>query len=100
MGGPDRGPSRWGMTPDDHDPLTVVPTLSVRSGQPQGEHVPAAQGPAPADLAGREAPPVPSPSGDGLSAREVAALIGADRGEEETNLALEAAEGLSPGTES
>ncbi len=86
------------MTQDDRDTLPVVPGLAVRPGQtdvaPSAE-----QGPAPADLATREAPHVPTPSGEGLSADQVSALLGEGTREVEMNHALEAAEGLTPGTE-
>lgn len=85
------------MTSDDRDRpgLPVVPSLRVRQ-PPASTATPAAQGPAPADLAGREAPPVPPPSAEGLSAAEVSALVGEDAAVTETNRALDEAEGLDP----
>lgn len=85
------------MTQDDRDALPVVPSLAVRPAQ-TGQ-TPAEQGPAPADFATREAPPVPAPSGERLGAGEVAALLGDGSQAVEANQALEGAEGLNPGTE-
>jgi hypothetical protein len=90
------------MTPDDRDRdgLPVVPNLSVREDRATPDPTPAAQGPAPADLAGREAPNVPPPADAGLSAAEVTTLAGGDASMTEANRALSAAEGLNPDTES
>lgn len=87
------------MTQDDRDTLPIVPSLAVRPGQTDAAPS-AEQGPAPADLATREAPHIPTPSGEGLSADAVSALLGESGQEVETNFALEQAEGLTPGTES
>lgn len=85
------------MTPDD-DHVPVNPTLSPRRA-PALEHQPAEQGRMPDVLP--EAPPVPLPSQDGLSAQEVTALIGGgDASALEANQALEQAQGLDPATES
>ncbi|PNY80267.1 hypothetical protein [Deinococcus koreensis] len=85
-------------TPEDHAPLPVNPALSVRE-EPTAVHQPAEQGPMPEVLP--DAPPVPTPALDGLSAQEVTALIGGgDASAAEANMALEQAEGLDPVTES
>ncbi|KEF34981.1 hypothetical protein RDMS_04060 [Deinococcus sp. RL] len=88
--------------PDDRDVLPVNPTLRVREDAPHASHTPAEQGPAPADLEDREAPEVPPPTRERLSAQEVAALLGPDDGADRaaTERRLEAAEGLDPDTES
>lgn len=88
------------MTPGDRDGLPVVPNLAVRGPQAEADQAPAAQGPAPADLADREVPNVPTPAGEGLSAAEVATLAGGDASMAEANRALSAAEGLAPDTDS
>ena len=83
---------------DDRDVLPVNPTLLPHQ-TPVPEHRPAEQGPMPDDLP--DAPPVPLPAQDGLSAREVTALIGGgDASAVEANQALEQAQGIDPGTES
>ncbi|WP_019586478.1 hypothetical protein [Deinococcus apachensis] len=86
------------MTQDDRDPLPVIPGLAVRP--QETEQTSTEQGPAPADFATREAPPIPAPSGKHLGAEEVTALLGDGSEEVEANRALEGAEGLSPDTES
>ncbi|KQR04730.1 hypothetical protein [Deinococcus sp. Leaf326] len=83
------------MTDNRRDALPVVPNLSVREDAPEMQEVRAEQGPAPADLAGRAAPPVPAPSGDGLSAAEVARLTGSGN-TATTDRALNRAEGVDP----
>ena len=82
------------MTPDDHEALPVNPALSVRR-EPAAEHQPAAQGPMPEVLP--EAPPVPLPSQDGLSAQEVTALIG---GGDASAVEANQAQGIDPTAES
>ena len=72
------------MTPDDRPGLPVVPSLRVR------------QGPAPADLAGRAAPPVPPPAAGGLGAAEVGTLLGQGAAATGANRALAEAEGRDP----
>ena len=89
------------MTDDRRDALPVVPSLSVREDAPESQEGRAEQGPAPTDLAERAAPPVPTPSGEGLSAAEVARLTGTgeDAGGEEMGAAdrdLNRAEGVDP----
>ena len=57
--------------------LSLVSNLSVGfPGTQTTPSAPAEQGDAPADAAERPAPPVPTPSRDGLSADEVARLVG------------------------
>jgi len=90
------------MTPDDRDPpgLPVVPSLRVRQPPASDAGTPAEQGPAPADLADREAPPVPPPATEGLSAAEVITLAGGDATMTEANRSLAASEGLDPDSSS
>lgn len=83
------------MTDDRRDALPVVPNLSVREDAPETE-VRAEQGPAPTDLAGRAAPPVPTPSGEGLSAAEVARLTGDGEEAAAADRDLNRAEGVDP----
>ncbi|MBZ9752653.1 hypothetical protein K7W42_17560 [Deinococcus sp. HMF7604] len=87
------------MTPsDDRDALPVNPTLAPHT-SPAAPVQGADQGPMPDELP--PAPGVPSPSGEGLSSAEVAALVsGGDPSMAEANLALETAEGLDPKTQS
>lgn len=85
----------WGMTDDRRDALPVVPSLSVRQGDTP-DRGPAAQGPAPADLAERPAPPVPTPSGEGLNAAEVARLTGGGDEASGADRDLNRAEGVDP----
>lgn len=85
------------MTPDDHQPLPVNPTLLPHHSRAP-EHQPAAQGPMPDDLP--DAPHVQRPSGQHLSAQEVKDLVGGDTSSVEANEALEQAEGIDPTTES
>ncbi|MEF2279763.1 hypothetical protein V3W47_15825 [Deinococcus sp. YIM 134068] len=87
------------MTQDDHDALPVNPTLAVRTDAPP-EDQPAEQGDAPADLAERPASGAPTPSGEGLNAAQVSALLGGSEEQAETTRALESAEGQNPDTES
>ena len=81
----DRRAGLWGMSndPDGRDQapedaeLSLISNLSVGlpGTQPQVS-TPAEQGDAPADAAERPAPPVPTPSREGLSADEVVRLVG------------------------
>jgi hypothetical protein len=85
---------------DDQNTLPVNPTLAVRPAT-SGADAPAEQGDAPADFDTRPASGVPVPSGEGLSADQVTALLGgAAETRTETNAALDRAEGLSGDTES
>lgn len=82
------------------DPLPVNPTLRPHQSPPQ-EHIPAEQGPAPADAASRPASGIVTQPGEGLSTGEVTTLLGgADASTTEANLSLETAENLDPHTES
>ena len=83
------------LAPDNGE-LSLISNLSV--GAPQTGTV-AEQGDAPADLAERQAPPVPVPSLDGLSAAEVARLTGQDESATDANNALDRAEGVTPDNE-
>ncbi|GGR94374.1 hypothetical protein [Deinococcus sedimenti] len=84
------------MTPDDT--LPVNPTLAPHT-PPSTPDTPAEQGPMPDHLP--DAPPVPVPSTDGLSAQEVTTLIGGgDASRAEANEALASAEGLGDPSES
>ena len=84
------------MTDYRRDPLPVVPSLSVREDAPESQDGRAEQGPAPADLAERAAPPVPTPSGEGLSAAEVARLTGTGEDTAAADRDLNRAEGVDP----
>ncbi|MPY65426.1 hypothetical protein F8S09_01795 [Deinococcus sp. SDU3-2] len=87
------------MNHDDRDVLPVNPTLRVRTPLSPSDDRPAAQGPAPADLADREAPPVPTPAREHLSAEEVEALVGPDTGAGDTDRPLQLAGNLNPDME-
>lgn len=84
------------MTPDDRLPLN--PTLAPHT-PPTTPDTHAGQGPIPDTLP--DAPPVPTPSTDGLNAQEVATLIGGgDASRAEANEALASAENLDDPSES
>ncbi|MPY68170.1 hypothetical protein F8S09_16060 [Deinococcus sp. SDU3-2] len=87
------------MAPDDR-PLPPGPLLSVHPDHEATDPAPAEQGPAPTDAANRPAPPAPVPSGEGLDAEEVEALVGSGAEVVETNRHLARTEGLEPDTES
>ena len=88
------------MTRPEDDALPVNAIADVRTEKPVDDR-PAEQGPPPADYAVRPVPPVPAPAAGGLSAGEVANLVGPGSEEAvQTGRALEAAEGLNPDTES
>ena len=86
--------------PKDRPALPVNPLLSVRTGDTAPDATSAAQGPAPADFAEREAPPTPLPSGQGLSAGQVEAMLSShgevDEGVVQTNEDLAAVQGRDP----
>ncbi|WP_102127626.1 hypothetical protein [Deinococcus planocerae] len=85
---------------DDQNTLPVNPTLAVRLSVSDTDS-PAEQGDAPVDFAARPASGVPLPSGEGLSANQVTALLGdVEETRTDTNVALDRAEGLNPDTES
>ena len=84
------------MTPDDTLPLN--PTLAPNT-PPTAPDTHAGPGPMPDTLP--DAPPVPTPSTDGLNAQEVATLIGGgDASRAEANEALASAEHLDAPSES
>ncbi|WP_295814446.1 hypothetical protein [uncultured Deinococcus sp.] len=86
------------MPTDNRDPLPVNPTLMPHT-EPVRDDQPAEQGHLPDVLP--DAPGVPVPTTDGLSAQEVTDLVGGgDASMVEANRALEQAEGLDPDTES
>lgn len=91
------------MTKDDpvgeRNALPLNPTLTPHL-NPAVPDARAGEGPAPADLASREAPHVPAPSEEHLSAEQVGALLGGDQEAVDANRALAAAEGVDPDTES
>ncbi|MXV18884.1 hypothetical protein [Deinococcus xianganensis] len=84
------------MTPDDTLPLNS--TLAPHT-PPTAPDTHAGPGPMPDTLP--DAPPVPTPSTDGLNAQEVATLIGGgDASRAEANEALASAEHLDDPSES
>ncbi|WP_424949818.1 hypothetical protein [Deinococcus sp.] len=87
------------QAPDEAE-LGLVSNLSVGvpGTVPAAETV-AEQGDAPADLAERQAPHVPAPSREGLSAEEVARLAGGDTSSTEASNDLNRAEGVTPDDE-
>ncbi len=87
------------QAPDEAE-LSIISNLSVGlPGTVPGTRGQAEPGDAPADLAARQAPGVPTPSRDGLSADEVARLAGTDEASTDADNGLDQAEGLTPDDE-
>ena len=87
------------QTPDEAE-LSTISNLSVGlPGTVPEIRSQAEQGEAPADLAGRQAPGVPTPSLGGLSADEVVRLAGTDESSTDANNLLDRAEGIVPDDE-
>ncbi|SMB96115.1 hypothetical protein [Deinococcus hopiensis] len=78
-------------------PINPIPNVRTREFAP--DTMSAAQGPAPTDFAEREIPPTPLPSGQGLGAGQVEAMLsahGQDSAAVQANGDLAAVQGRAP----